>query len=139
MDVSIQESFSMRKKCNLFWATYMTLPQFKHDLIRPPSGWICTRLKICMNSVKFKWQTSILGFVLRGLYWPAAATAAKSLQSCLTLCDPIDGSPPGSPVLGILQARTLEWVAIAFSVYWPRLSKGSKRLGILHSTFENNL
>jgi len=45
----------------------------------------------------------------------AAATAAKSLQSCLTLCDPIDGSPPGSPVPGILQARTLEWVAIAFS------------------------
>ena len=40
---------------------------------------------------------------------------AKSLQSCPTLCDPIDGSPPGSPVPGILQARTLEWVAIAFS------------------------
>ena len=45
----------------------------------------------------------------------AATTAAKSLQSCLTLCDPIDGSPPGSPVPGILQARTLEWVAISFS------------------------
>ena len=41
--------------------------------------------------------------------------AAKSLQSCPTLCDPIDGSPPGSPVPGILQARTLEWVAISFS------------------------
>ena len=46
---------------------------------------------------------------------PCADTAAKSLQSCLTLCDPIDGSPPGSPVPGILQARTLEWVAISFS------------------------
>ena len=45
----------------------------------------------------------------------AAATAAKSLQSCPTLCDPIDSSPPGSPVPGILQARTLEWVAISFS------------------------
>ena len=45
----------------------------------------------------------------------AAAAAAKSLQSCLTLCDPIDSSPPGSAVPGILQARTLEWVAIAFS------------------------
>ena len=45
----------------------------------------------------------------------AAAAAAKSLQSCTTLCDPIDGSPPGSPVSGILQARTLEWVAISFS------------------------
>ena len=45
----------------------------------------------------------------------AAAAAAKSLQSCPTLYDPIDGSPPGSPVPGILQARTLEWVAISFS------------------------
>ena len=44
-----------------------------------------------------------------------AAAAAKSLQSCPTLCDPIDGGPPGSPVPGILQARTLEWVAISFS------------------------
>ena len=45
--------------------------------------------------------------------YPAAA--AKSLQSCLTLCDPIASSPPGSPIPGILQARTLEWVAISFS------------------------
>ena len=45
----------------------------------------------------------------------AAAAAAKSLQLCPTLCDPIDGSPPGSPVPGILQARILEWVAISFS------------------------
>ena len=56
-----------------------------------------------------------------GLWWSnsrflaAAAAAAKSLQSCPTPCDPIDGSPPGSPVPGILQARTLEWVAISFS------------------------
>ena len=60
-----------------------------------------------------------------GLWWSnsrflaaaaaAAAAAAKSLQSCPTLFDPIDGSPPGSPVPGILQARTLEWVAISFS------------------------
>ena len=45
----------------------------------------------------------------------AAAAAAKSLQSCPTLCDPIDRNPPGSPIPGILQARTLEWVAISFS------------------------
>ena len=45
----------------------------------------------------------------------AAAAAAKLRQSCLTLCDPIDGGPPGSPVPGILQARVLEWVAISFS------------------------
>ena len=48
----------------------------------------------------------------------SAAAAAKSLLSCSTLCDPIDGSPPGSPVPGILQARTLEWVAISFSNAW---------------------
>ena len=53
-------------------------------------------------------------FFGRGLY----AAAAKSLQSCPTLCDPIDGSPPGSAVPGILQARTLEWVAISFSNAW---------------------
>ena len=47
--------------------------------------------------------------------YAAAATAAMSLQSCPTLCDPIDGNPPGSPDPGILQARTLEWVAISFS------------------------
>ena len=52
------------------------------------------------------------------LYDSAAAAAAKSLQSCPTLCDPIDGSPPGSAVPGILQARTLEWVAISFSNAW---------------------
>ena len=50
-------------------------------------------------------------------YWEAAA-AAKSLQSCPVLCDPIDSSSPGSPVPGILQARTLEWVAISFSNAW---------------------
>ena len=48
-------------------------------------------------------------------YCYTAVAAAKSLQSCLTLCDPTDGSPPGSPIPGILQARALEWVAISFS------------------------
>jgi len=57
------------------------------------------------------------------LYIPAAA-AAKSLQLCPTLCDPIDGSPSGSPIPGILQARTLEWGAIAFSDFtYLELSK----------------
>ena len=49
------------------------------------------------------------------IYTLLLLATAKSLQSCRTLCDPIDGSPPGSPVPGILQARTLEWVAISFS------------------------
>ena len=48
----------------------------------------------------------------------AAAAAAKSLQLCPTLCDPVDGSPPGSPIPGILQARTLEWVVISSSSAW---------------------
>ena len=55
--------------------------------------------------------------------YAAAAAAAKLLQSCPTLCDPTDYSPPGSPIPGILQARTLEWVAISFS-------RGSSHLGI---------
>ena len=54
----------------------------------------------------------------------AAAAPAKSLQSCSTLWDPIDGSPPGSPVPGILQARTLEWVAVSFSNAWKWKVKG---------------
>ena len=55
---------------------------------------------------------------LHGNEMPFPSAAAKSLQLCLTLCDPIDGSPPGSPVPGILQARPLEWVAISFSNAW---------------------
>ena len=57
------------------------------------------------------------------LWMFGAAAAAKSLQSCPTLCDPIDGSPPGSPIPGILQARTLEWVAISFSNAWKWKAK----------------
>ena len=56
-------------------------------------------------------SNSVLGILD---YNAASAAAAKSLQSCPTLCDPIDGRPSGSPVPGILQARTLEWVAISF-------------------------
>ena len=60
-------------------------------------------------------RSSLLAWRIPWTEEPAAAAAAKSLQSCPTLCDPIDGSPPGSPVPGILQARTLEWGAISFS------------------------
>ena len=59
--------------------------------------------------------TFIFIILILSIIFIYAAAAAKSLQSCLTLCDPIDSSPPGSPVPGILQARTLEWVAISFS------------------------
>ena len=60
-------------------------------------------------------------FIVREMAWTSmsqTAAAAKSLQSCPTLFDPIDDSPPGSPIPGILQARTLEWVAISFSNAW---------------------
>ena len=61
---------------------------------------------------------SILGGWGSSWFFSPYAAAAKSLQSCPTLCNPIDGSPPGSPVPGILQARTLEWVSISFSNAW---------------------
>ena len=64
-------------------------------------------------------------FLLQYRHLLSPNAAAKSLQSCPTLCDPIDSSPPGSPVPGILQARILEWVAILFSIvsiYFPCLS-----------------
>ena len=70
-------------------------------------------------------QYIFISFLLQTFYWfyntllqNTAAAAAKSPQSCPTLCNPIDGSPPGSSVPGILQARTLEWVAISFSHAW---------------------
>ena len=67
-------------------------------------------------------EKMIVGCFLFFCFWLffffRTAAAAKSLQSCQTLCDPIDGNPPGSPIPGILQARTLEWVAISFSNAW---------------------
>ena len=70
------------------------------------------------SSVQF--SRSIMSDSLRPHVLAVAKTAAaaKSLQSCLTLCDPIDGSPPGSAIPGILQTRTLEWIAISFSSAW---------------------
>ena len=62
--------------------------------------------------ISFPWMNQLV-FLFSYVY--AAAAAAKSLQSCPTLCSPIDSSPPGSPISGILQARTLEWVSISFS------------------------
>ena len=65
------------------------------------------------------------------LHIAAASAAAESFQSCQTLCDPIDGSPPGSPVPGILQARTLEWVAISFSNAWKVKVKSLSHVRLL--------
>ena len=61
------------------------------------------------------WRLSTHDFYWGLVMQVSSAAAAKSLQSCLTLCNPIDGSPPGSPVSGIHQARTLEWIGISFS------------------------
>ena len=72
-------------------------------------------IKVCMSKFLFlliQYMTFFLVFLELAA---AAAAAAKSPQLCPTLCDPRDGSPPGSPVPGILQARTLEWVAISFT------------------------
>ena len=72
--------------------------------------------KLNENELTFNWEKNLLSKQEESTIWKqSAAAAAKSLQSCPTLCDPIDGSPPGSPVPGILQARTLAWVAISFS------------------------
>ena len=71
-----------------------------------------------MKGRKSEAQGSQLNIVNTDSDFAAAAAAVKSLQWCLTLCNPIDGSPPGSSVPGILQARTLEWVAISFSSAW---------------------
>ena len=70
-------------------------------------------------------------------YYKAAAAAAKSLQSCPTLCNPIDGSPPGSAVPGNLQARTLEWVAISFSNAWKWKVKSESDVAQLCLTLQN--
>ena len=71
--------------------------------------------------------------LIRNLCLYIFAAAAKSLQSCLTLCDPIDGSPPGSPIPGILQARNLEWVAISLSNAW-KLKVKVKSLSLVQTS-----
>ena len=79
----------MEKRLTLIWGLYLL------DILSEAAGWeFSKRGKETLSD---------------------AAAAAKSRQSCPTLCDPIDGSPPGSPVPGVLQARTLEWVATSFS------------------------
>ena len=87
------------------WTVHFQM--FKLDLEKTEEPEI--KLPTSLGSLE-KQESSIKAF--------AAAAAAKSLQSCPTLCDPTDGSPPGFPIPGLLQARTLEWVAISFSNAW---------------------
>ena len=91
---------------NIVILTILILPTQEHG-----------NLSICLHHLWFLTSVSY-NFLCTVFCLLAAAAAAKLLQSCLTLCDPIDGSPPGSPIPGILQARTLEWVAISFSNAW---------------------
>ena len=96
---------------------------------QPPSSWSLHCLAIPQSLSETNKSTFFIHLGDKGCRevqsssssWSAAA-AAKSLQSCLTLCNPIDGSPPGSAVHGILQARTLEWVATSFSSAWAPLN-----------------
>ena len=79
----------------------------------------CVHFFLSLTIPVFKWRNFISESTVNLVKIILLVTAtAKSLQTCPTLCDPIDGSPPGSPVPGILQARTLEWVAISFSNAW---------------------
>ena len=101
--------------------------EYRKGLPFPPPGIFPTQRSNPHLLCLMHWQVDSLPLVPPGLYVTnrqkigksvSAAATAKSLQSCLTLCDPRDGSPPGSPVPGILQARTLEWVAISFFNAW---------------------
>ena len=89
-------------KASILWCSTFFLVQLSHPYVTTGKTIALTR------------QTFV-GKVMSVLFNMLSAAAAKSLQSCPALCDPIDGSPPGSAFPGILQARTLEWVAISFS------------------------
>ena len=98
----------------------MLIPGLSIILHQPRNCFISSFLEVPIAL----WLREVLAPLLYDLlgsvyfFWSICAAAAKSLQSCPTLYDPIDGSPPGSPVPGILQARTLEWVTISFSNAW---------------------
>ena len=89
-------------KASILWCSTFFIVQLSHPYVTTGKTIALTR------------QTFV-GKVMSVLFNMLSAAAAKSLQSCPALCDPIDGSPPGSAFPGILQARTLEWVAISFS------------------------
>ena len=116
--------FLLKLQGRLFWAPLLTSGGLLATLDIP---WLAEALLQLLYLSPHDILTMFLSLSKLSLYiksswirmYPnAAAAAAKLLQSCPTVCDPIDGSPPGSPIPGILQARTLEWVAISFSNAW---------------------
>ena len=103
-------------------------------------NWFCSQSYVFyfMHLKTLSWNFYFQEERINGLFpMPPAAAAAKSLQSCPTLCNPRDGSPPGSPVPGILQARTLEWVAVSFSsaLKWKVKVKLLSRVWLLASSW----
>ena len=99
---------------------------FKIELQHYPVKFFC--FHILQSSLLFHLLSScyfVITIVASNWFLYPMLCYAKSLQSCPTLCDPIDSSPPGSPIPGILQARTLEWVAISFSNTWKWKGKGN--------------
>ena len=87
---------------------------------------LCLGHWICAVSLSFDVMLHKFSLIVHCIIFNTTTATAKSLQSCPTLCDPIDGSPPGSPVPGILQERVLEWVAISFSNAWKWKWKWSR-------------
>ena len=113
----IQE-IHLKSRCHLYFCPFSERhrKQFKETgNLHSKTCFLLTNIPLTIRMV-FHWSDNSRPWLQHFDPHAAAAAAAKSLQSCPTLCDPIDGGPPGSPVLGILQARTLDWVAIAFSL-----------------------
>ena len=114
------EDLSLDKESLWLHLLLFKCPQFK--IINNQSDNL-SYLEVAYSAI-FQWKCLVFWLVTWHIHFSvhfrfyAMLCYAKSLQSCLTLCYPIDGSPPGSPVLGILQARTLEWAAISFSNAW---------------------
>ena len=101
-----------------FTTSWSLLKLMSIESVMPSNHLILCRPLLLRPSI-FPWAVLFFQKLRPALFPPlAAAAAAKSLQLCPTLCDPRDGSPPGSAVPGILQARTLKWVAISFSSAW---------------------
>ena len=126
----MQNKYSLTRRKKGHWVDYTQLPA-------SPSLWPIFKIPCpsCLRDNYSEQPCRRTGPVKTGAFhicasiylifsWVRASAAAKSLQSCLTLCDPIDGSPPGSPIPGILQARKLQWVAIYFSSAWKWKVKG---------------
>ena len=109
MNLEVNRKGKLEKSCD--YTTLLNNLWLKEELKRK------TRIYLDTNENTTYQQWDATEAVLKGTFIPLTATA-KSLQSCPTPCDPTDGSPPGSPVPGILQARTLEWAAISFSNAW---------------------